>query len=525
MTDRITRREALKLGSTAAVSAAISPHLSSAANPGPSEADGPSASALADSSVPPASDSDICFMSARQMADFIRGNKLSAREVMQAHLKQINRVNSKVNAIVTLVPEDQLMAQALAADESLAKGNWRGPLHGLPVGVKDLHETQGIRTTYGSPLHRDFLPDFDCRVVQREKNAGAIVIGKTNVPEFGLGSQTFNPVFGPTRNPYDLTKTCGGSTGGGSVALACGMVPLADGSDMGGSLRNPPNFCNVVGIRPSPGRVPNVPSNLGWFALSVPGPVARNVTDCAFFLSVLAGFDQHSPISIDQPGTQFAQPLGNRSFKGVRVAMFKDMGLPWEPEVKSAVQAQRKVFESLGCIVVEAEPDFRDADECFVAWRHWSTELAFGDLLATHGDQLNEYIHWHVEEGRKLTGPYLSRIEAKRTALYQRMCAFKGEYEFFLLPVNQVLPFDVNVHYPTEIAGVKMENYIAWMKSAYYISTAGNPAMSVPCAFSASGLPIGIQIVGRHHDDWGVLQLAYAFEQATNIGKRRPAIV
>ncbi len=525
MTERIKRRDALKLGTSAAVSAAISPLLSNSAQPRPAGAAQPLAGNPASTNGTSTSDSDICFLPAKQMADLVRQKKLSARELMQAHLKQIHRVNPKVNAIVTLVPEDQLMAQAAAADEALAKGKWLGPLHGLPVAVKDLHETQGIRTTYGSPLHSDFVPDFDCRVVQREKKAGAIVIGKSNVPEFGLGSQTFNPVFGPTRNPYDVTKTCGGSTGGGSVALACGMVPLADGSDMGGSLRNPPNFCNVVGIRPSPGRVPNVPANLGWFTLSVPGPVARNVADCAFFLSVLAGFDLHSPISIDQPGKQFAQPLGNRSFKGVRVAMFKDMGLPCEPEVKSAVQAQRKVFESLGCIVEDGEPDFRDANECFLAWRHWSTELAFGDLLANHGDQLDEYIHWHVEEGRKLTGPYLSRIEGKRTALYQRMCGFTGEYEFFLLPVNQVLPFDVNVHYPTEIAGVKMENYIAWMKSAYYISTVGNPAISVPCAFSASGLPIGIQIVGRHHDDWGVLQLAYASEQATNVGKRRPPIV
>jgi amidase len=280
----------------------------------------------------------------------------------------------------------------------------------------------------------------------------------------------------------------------------------------------------VVGIRPSPGRVSNVPTNLGWFTLSVPGPVARNVTDCAFFLSVLAGYDHHSPISIDQSGSQFAQPL-DRSFKGVRVAMFKDMGLPWDPEAKSAVHAQRTVLESLGCIVEDAEPDFSDANECFLAWRHWSTELTYGDLIATHGDQLNEYVHWHVEEGRKLTGPYLSRVEAKRTALYQRLCGFKGEYEFFVLPVNQVLPFDVNTHYPAEIAGVKMENYLAWMKSAYYISAAGNPAMSVPCGFSASGLPIGMQIVGRHHDDWGILQLGYAFEQATNIGKRRPVVV
>jgi len=524
MTNKITRRDALKLGTNAAVSAAVTPLLTSevaiptCAPPGLAEA----ASASVE---PPDSSSEICFMRAVDILELIRKKKLSAREVMQAHLKQINRVNPKVNAIVTLVPEEQLMAQAAAADEALAKGNWLGPLHGLPVGVKDLHETQGIRTTYGSPLHRDFVPDFDCRVVQREKNAGAILIGKTNVPEFGLGSQTFNPVFGPTGNPYDVTKTCGGSTGGGCVALACGMVPLADGSDMGGSLRNPPNFCNVVGIRPSPGRVSNVPTQLGWFTLAVPGPVARNVTDCAFFLSVLAGFDHHSPISIDQPGSQFAQPLAGRNFKGVRVAVFKDMGLPWEPEVKSAVRAQGKIFESLGCIVEEDEPDFHDADECFVAWRHWSTELAFGDLLATHGDQLNEYIHWHVEEGRKLKGPYLSRMEAKRTALYQRVRQFFEKYEFLVLPVNQVLPFDVKTHYPTEIAGVRMESYIAWMKSAYYISTTGNPAISVPCAFSASGLPIGIQIVGRHHDDWGVLQLGYAFEQATNIGTRRPPIV
>src|SRR5690349_791993 len=391
MRKKITRRDALKLGTNAAVSAAVGPLLSSdlkweSMRTRSDTTNSHSAAASAESP------SDICFLRAVDILAMLRSKKLSAREVMQAHLKQIDRLNSKVNAIVTHVPEDQLMAQAAAADESLAKGKWLGPLHGLPVGVKDLHETAGIRTTYGSPLHKNFIPDFDCRVVQREKEAGAIIIGKSNVPEFGLGSQTFNPVFGPTRNPYDLTKTCGGSTGGGAVAQACGMVPLADGSDMGGSLRNPPNFCNVVGIRPSPGRVPNVPTNLGWFTLSVPGPVARNVTDCAFFLSILAGYDHHSPISIEQSGEQFARPL-ERSFKGVRVAMFKDLGLPWEREVKSAVAAQGRVLESLGCIVEEAEPDFSGADEAFLAWRHWSTELAFGDLMATHGDQLNEYIH------------------------------------------------------------------------------------------------------------------------------------
>ena len=310
MSSKLTRRDALKLGTSAAISVATPLFSSAAEQSQPAMARNPAATV--DSAE------EICFMRAVDILEALRKKKISSREVMQAHLKQIRRVNGKVNALVTLVPEEELMAQAGAADEALAKGKWLGPLHGLPIGVKDLHETKGVRTTYGSPVRKDFVPDFDCRVVQREKNAGGIMIGKTNVPEFGLGSQTFNSVFGATHNPYDLSKTCGGSTGGGAVATACGMVPLADGSDMGGSLRNPPNFCNVVGIRTSPGRVSNVPARLGWFTLSVPGPVARNVTDCALFLSVLAGFDHHSPISIDQPGTQFAEPLGTRSFKGVR---------------------------------------------------------------------------------------------------------------------------------------------------------------------------------------------------------------
>src|SRR5215831_7333187 len=523
MAEKITRRAALKLGTGAAVGATVAPLLASGAEHMTSESG--ELSRYDSNAMTAPAENEICFTRAKDLAAMIRAKKISSREVLQAHLKQIARVNPKVNAMVTLVPEDELMAQALAADEAGAKGNWQGPLHGLPVGVKDLHPTKGIRTTFGSPLHANDVPNFDCLVVEREKKAGAIVIGKTNVPEWGLGSQTFNPVFGPTLNPYDLTKTCGGSTGGGAVALACGMVPLADGSDMGGSLRNPPNFCNVVGLRPSPGRVPNPPTALGWFTLSVDGPVARNVTDCAFFLSVLAGFDRRSPIAIDQPGTPFARPLAGRDFKGVRVAMFKDLGLPWEPPVRDAVKAQRKVFEGLGCIVEEAEPDFKDANECFLMWRHWSVELGFGDILEANADKLNEYVHWHVQEGRKLTGAQLSRAEAKRTELYQRMRQFMEKYEYFVLPVNQVLPFDVKTHYPKEIAGVKMENYIAWMKSAYYISSVGNPAMSVPCAFSDGGLPIGLQIVGRHNDDWGVLQMGYAFEQATNVASQRPPIV
>ncbi len=524
-----TRREILQGGSSLAATAMLHPALRSSEPRRDGVVRGAQSEAKESSDVETvgvdkAGLEEICFADATVLVENLRRKKTSAVEVMKAHLAMIERVNPKVNAMVTMVGEEQLLEQARAADDALAKGNWLGPLHGMPIGVKDLHPTKGIRTTYGSPLFKDDIPKEDCLLVEREKKAGGIVIGKTNVPEFGLGSQTFNKVFGATKNPYDVTKTCGGSTGGGAVAVVCGMAPLADGSDYGGSLRNPPNFCRCVGLRPSPGRVPNTPVGLAWQSFSVNGGVARNVKDLAYFLSVLAGPDERIPISIEQPESLFSLRLEGRSFKGARVAMFRDMGLPWEPEVKEAVRAQGKVFESLGCTVEEAEPDFRDANECFLSWRHWIMEANFGDLIATKGDQLNEYVHWHVEEGRKLTGPYLSRLEMKRSALYQRVRAFLDKYEFFVLPVNQVLPFDVTQHYPTEINGVKMENYVAWMKSASYISAVGNPAASVPCADSKSGLPIGLQIVGRNHDDWGVLQMAYAFEQARNLEKRRPPV-
>jgi amidase len=302
------------------------------------------------------------------------------------------------------------------------------------------------------------------------------------------------------------------------------MIPLADGSDMGGSLRNPGSFCNVVGFRPSPGRVPITSGALAWQELAVQGPMARTVSDCAFLLCVQAGPDNRSPISIMESPMQFLEPL-KRDFKNVKVAFIKDLGLPWEKEVIDAIKAQRKVFESLGCIVEENEPDMTDANECFVNFRHWQIEAEDGDLLAGNSDKMNAYDKWHISEGQKLTGPYLARLEIKRSALYRRMQQFLEKYEFLILPVSQVLPFDVHTPYPTQIEGVKMLSYIDWMRSAYYISVVGNPALSVPCAFSKSGLPIGIQIVGRHNADLSVLQMGFAFEQATNIGKHRPKIM
>ena len=464
---------------------------------------------------------DLCFLSATELVRRLRKNELSAREVLSAHLAQIELVNPKVNAIVTLVGEQALNA-AESMDAEIARGEVAGPLHGLPIAHKDLQNTRGIRTTYGSPIYRDFVPNADSLVVERLKGAGVITIGKTNVPEFGAGSQTFNSVFGATRNPYDLSKTSGGSSGGAAAALACGFMPIADGSDMGGSLRNPANFCNVVGLRPSPGRVPSWPVELGWFTLSVDGPMARTVSDVALLLSVLAGPDPRSPIALSVPGSQFARPL-ERDFKETRIA-FVDLGLPYEPEVKQVVNSNRVIFDSLGCIVEEAEPDFSDADEIFKTWRAWNFEATLAGEYKKHKDQLKDTVIWNIEQGLPLTGPYLAQMELKRTQLYHRLREFMERYEFLILPVSQVLPFDVEQPYPTEINGEEMLTYIDWMKSCYYISTVGHPALSVPGGFTESGLPVGVQIVGRHHDDWGVLQLGFAFEQATQHWKRHPDI-
>lgn len=468
---------------------------------------------------------EICFTSATELTRLIRERQISAREVMAAHLEQIERVNPKVNAIVTQIPNEEAMNLASMADRAVAYGDELGPLHGLPIAHKDLVPTKGIRTTFGSPIHRDFVPDEDALIVERLKQAGALTIGKTNTPEFGAGSQTFNPVFGATLNPYDTSKTCGGSSGGAAVALACGMIPIADGSDTGGSLRNPANFNNVVGFRVSPGRVPAWPSRLLWWTLSTHGPMARNVEDVALLLSAIAGPDSRAPLSIEQPGEMFRQPL-ERDFAGVRVAWSPDLGgLPIDARVAAVLESQRHVFSDLGCEVDETTPDLSDADEIFLTLRAFNFALAYGDLLKTHRDLIKDTIIWNTEEGLKLTGPQVADAMSRQTDLYQRLHEFLETYEYLICPVNQVPPFDVNQPYPTEINGVKMENYITWMKSAYYISVTGLPAISVPCGFTPEGLPVGVQIVGRHHDDFGVLQLAYAFEQATQFGLRRPPVV
>lgn len=465
----------------------------------------------------------LCFLPATTLAQAIHNKELSAREVMAAHLAQIERVNPQVNAIVTLLPE-QAMAKAAVADEAQAHGEAVGLLHGLPIAFKDLVDTAGVRTTYGSPIYADYMPEQDTLMVERVKGAGAIPIGKTNTPEFGAGSQTFNPVFGATHNPYDVTRTCGGSSGGAAVALACGMLPMADGSDLGGSLRNPANFCNVVGFRPSIGRVPKYPTNMAWSSLSVLGPMARTVDDVALLLAAMAGPDPREPIAIQEPGRRFLAPLA-RDFRGVKIAWSENLGmLPVDEGVTAVINSQRTTFESLGCIVEEGEPDFRDADEVFKVWRAWSFAAGHAELLATHRHLMKETVIWNTEEGMKLSAAQLSEAETKRTALYHRVRKFMEEYAFLVMPVSQVRPFPLTQEYVTEINGVQMETYIDWMKSCYFITVTGLPAISVPCGFTDDGLPVGLQIIGRHQDDFGVLQLAHAFEQATHFWQQAPAL-
>jgi amidase len=465
---------------------------------------------------------ELPFLSAVELVGRIQKKAVSAREVMAACLAQIERVNPKVNAVVTLVAE-RAMADAGRADDLLARGGPIGPLHGLPVAHKDLVDTAGIRTTRGSPFYRDHVPERDAPIVARIRSAGAITLGKTNTPEFGAGSQTFNTVFGATRNPYDLAKTCGGSSGGAAVALAGRMVPIADGSDTGGSLRNPAAFCNVVGFRPSPGRVPR--DSGSWTPLSVSGPMARTVADVALFLSAIAGPDLRNPLSIAEDGARFLAPLG-RDFTRVRVAWWKGLGgIPFEPEVRRVVDGNRKVFEDLGCRVEEAEPDFTGVDEAFPVLRYAANHPRYAELVRQRGDWVKDTIKFEIAQAERLTGADVGRALARQARMYEQSREFFERYDYFVLPVTQVSPFDVNLPYPTAIAGTPMATYIDWMRSCWYITFMANPAISVPGGFTAGGLPVGVQIVGRHRDDWSVLQLAHAFEQATGHWRRIPGSV
>ena len=467
------------------------------------------------------SDLELCYAGAKKLARMIRTRKVSATEVMRAFIARIEAVNPQVNAIVTFLPEEALK-RAKALDR---RGAAAGPLAGLPVAHKDIVPTKGVRTTFGSPIFRDHVPAGDHAIVERIRAAGAILLGKTNTPEFAVGAQTFNPIFGATRNPYDLSKTSGGSSGGAAAAVAAGMLPFADGSDLGSSLRNPGSFCNVVGFRPTPGRVPNWPFPNTWDTLWSLGPIARTVEDAALLLSAMAGPDARVPTSHPEPGATFARPLA-RDFRKVRVAWTRDLGgaFPVDARVTRALEPARAVLKSLGCSVEDAAPDLADADEAFQVQRAVGFVEAYAELLQSQRALMKDTVVWNIEQGLALDAARIAHANVLRSRVFETMRRFLERHEFLVLPTVQVPPFPVDQPYVTEIDGVKLGNYMEWMKSNYLITATSHPAISVPAGFTDDGLPVGLQIVGRYRDDFGVLQLAAAFEGATEAGKRRPAL-
>jgi amidase len=464
------------------------------------------------------------YSGAREMAAAVRAKQISARELLELHLDRIDAVNPDVNAVVSMDAE-RSRAEAAAADEALARGEDVGSLHGLPHAFKDTHEVAGWTTTFGSPLRKDHVPTRDELIVERIRAAGAVVIGKTNVPEWAAGSHTFNPVFGTTRNPYDLSRSAGGSSGGAAAALACGMVPLADGSDTGGSLRNPASFCNVVGLRPSVGRVPAWPSTNAWELTSVGGPMARSVQDLALLLSVIAGPSRRAPMSIEQPGALFAAPLDG-TLAGLRVGLSVDLGglLEVDQEVADVVRAQAQVFTDAGAAVEEDHPDLTGADATFRTLRAWLFQHKYASMLARRPDAFKPSLADNIRAGEGLSGADVAAAYQRLTSIAEKVRLFFEQHDVLVLPVSQVPPFDAEQEYPATINGREQSTYLDWMRSAYLITVTGCPAISVPAGFTARGWPVGVQIVTAPRDERRLLEVAHAFEQLTRVGERRPQI-
>jgi amidase len=471
---------------------------------------------------------DLCYLPAVQQRALLLGKAISARELLETYLARIESVNPLVNAIVTF-DIDGARAQAEAADAAISRGESLGPLHGLVIAHKDLLPTRGLRTTFGSPIHRDFVPDEDSAPAARMREAGVSRLGKTNVPEMGAGSHTFNPIFGPTHNPYDRTKTAGGSSGGAGAALASGLLSIADGSDMGGSLRNPASFNNVVGLRPSCGRVSRAPVITGWFTLSVVGAMGRTVADTALLHGVLSGHDPRDPSSIPGDGSEYlaiAEEAPAETLSGTRIGWSRDLGgLPVDPAVTGVLESVgRPVLQALHAEIREIEPDFEGAEQAFRTLRTWETSQKYAEFYRTRRRDLSENVTTDIEYGLRLTPTDIYDAYTARTRLHNRMTEFFEDIDFLASPAVLLPPFPVHWTWPREVAGVKQSDYLGWMRGSWYVSATGFPAISLPCGFTEDGLPVGIQFVARNYDEAGLLRLSAAFEQADPGWKRRPEL-
>ena len=469
-------------------------------------------------------DRELCFTSAVDLVASIGRKKVSPLEVVGAVLARIEKVNPALNAYCTVAAEQALAAARKATAAVGKRGAKLGPLHGVPVSIKDLTPTKGIRTTWGSKIYEHHVPDADALVVERLKAAGAIVIGKTNTPEFGAGGNTFNAVFGPTRNPWNPALTCGGSTGGGAVALATGLGPLSQGSDLGGSLRLPASFCGVVGFRTSPGCVPVWPSVDAWDTLSVQGPMARTVADTALMLAAIAGPDPRVPVSYPVDTRALLAAVRRPSLKGLRVAWGGDLGItPLDHEVRRVTEAARSVFRRLGARVEDAHPRLDEVDEIVRASRGLSMVTRHEDHLAQWKPVMQDNLVKNIEQGSTLTPSEIGRAGRLRTELYHRVREFFERYDLILTPTAAVPPFPLEQRSgPPAINGVPMTHYIQWALLTYAFTVVNAPAISVPCGFTRDGLPVGLQIAGRWRDETGVLRAAAAFERAQPWAHVRP---
>ncbi len=464
----------------------------------------------------------IVDLSAQQLRDKLVAREVSAREVVTAHLERIAAVDGAVNAVVTRTPEAALQRAAALDDALVRNGTPVGPLHGLPIVHKDLVLTAGVRTTFGSPAFADHVPDTDDLIVTRMRNAGSIMLGKSNTPEFGAGSHTFNPVFGATRNPWDLDRSCGGSSGGAAVAVACGMAALADGSDLGGSLRNPPAFCGVVGLRPSVGRVPETGPMATRVRLSVLGPVARTVGDCALLLGAIAGPHALAPTALGEPGAGFLPPLQPVD-RPLRVAVSPDLGdLPLHPHIRAVFEALVPVLDGLGWEVERAVPDLAGADGAFETIRAWNTATRHRALSPARRVMLKQTIQDEAARGETLSAADLATAFQTETRLVHGAASFFGRHDLFLCPATQVPAFPIGQEWVTEIDGRTMGSYIEWMRICSRITVLAVPSLSLPIGFTPDGLPVGVQLVAAHGADRLVLRAGAQLEAALALSLRPP---
>ena len=466
---------------------------------------------------------EICYMPVTEMVEAIKTRKLSPVEIMDAVLSRIERLNPAVNAYCTLLSESA-REQADEAEAEVMKGGELGPLHGVPVSIKDLTFTKGVRTTFGSRIYENFIPDQDAIVVERLKAAGAIMVGKTNTPEFGFMGVTDNLLFGPTRNPWNLERHAGGSSGGAAASVAAGMGPLAQGSDGGGSIRIPSSFCGVFGIKPSFGRVPRGPGFADWQTLSHYGPITRTVRDAALAMEVIAGRDDRDRHSLPETGLQYLSALGG-DLKGLKVAWSPDLGYAVvDPSVLEVTSAAVGTFETLGCTVEAATPEITNPGRSFAAT--WAVMFAsrYLDKLQEWRDQMNPRLVALIERGKDVLALDYAKSAVAREEYCEKMLSFFEKYDLLLTPALAVPAFELDKFEVTEIAGVKGSPFLDWTPFSYPFNFTGQPAATVPCGWTDDGLPVGLQIAGRRFDDVTVLKAAAAFEEASPWAGTRPPL-